>query len=176
MENRQDDISFFYTQMMAKEGWRFRYLWKSLIRCAVLYKGDVVIDISCGNGAFLRHLGQERGDVSLTGICDTLERARDAGKEAPNAEIMYAEPSDFPWLNDSFNIAFCWDPEAVARDEEAAFRETYRVLKPGGQFICVDEGGVFSRKTRDKLKKAGFTHFHRLCLLWGPNLIVCWKS
>ncbi len=115
--------------------WLTELVWKRSLQLTVLYPRDMLLDIAGEDGEFLRRIGQGKHDVGLAGICATPQLARTARYRVPEADIMYAELDDFPWLNQSFDVVFSLHSVPLLRDPQAVLSEVLRVLKPGGQFV-----------------------------------------
>ncbi len=97
-----------------------------------------VLDIGCGNGAFLAKLAPGlREAVGVDISAKMLEQARK--KNAPNKHLSFAQLNgpDLPFPDASFDRVISvlayryldWDP---------IMKEIQRVLKPGGEFIVID--------------------------------------
>ena len=177
--------------------WLTELVWKRVQQLAVLYPQDVLLDVSSEDGELLRRIGQTVPGASFAGICATPQLARTARYRVPEADIMYAELDDFPWLSQSFDVAMCLLSVAALRDLPTVLAEVYRVLKPGGQFLLAapwlpgplralvnrfladeteESAAVISSKAlRGYLEKAGFAHIHCTRLAGLRCVAVGWK-
>jgi ubiquinone/menaquinone biosynthesis C-methylase UbiE len=173
-------------------------VWKRAMQLAVLYPKDLVLDVAGEDGELLRRIGRSIRGVGLAGICATPQLARTARCRVPDADIMYAELDDFPWLNDSFDVALCLVSVPAMRELPAALSEIFRVLKPGGQFLLaaswlpspfrrlanrflVEPSGqavavLSKRQLLERLERAGFSQAVWLRLSWFRCMAVCWKG
>jgi SAM-dependent methyltransferase len=98
---------------------------------ALVPDGARVLDLACGEGALLAHLGDRavgidlaRGDLALAG--GTVARAR--------AQAL-------PFATASFDVVTCHLALMLFDDLPAVIRELERVLAPGGRFLAVLGGG-----------------------------------
>jgi len=177
--------------------WLTELVWKRVQQLAVFYPQDMLLDVAGEDGELLRRIARDNPEVGLAGICATPQLARTARSRVPDADIMFAELEDFPWLSESFDVALCLQPVSAMRDLRATLTEVFRVLKPGGQFMLaapwlpaplralanrflVDEAeeseAVFSPKQLFRcLGQAGFTDVSYLRLAGLRGLAVCWK-
>jgi demethylmenaquinone methyltransferase/2-methoxy-6-polyprenyl-1,4-benzoquinol methylase len=122
-------------------------LWKCRMRqCAAVRAGQQVLDVAAGSGDIaLGHL-QKMGDTGRVILSDLngamlregARRVLDAGYLSGRADCIQADGSCLPFAND------CMDCVSIAFgirnfvDIEAGLAEFYRVLKHGGQFICLE--------------------------------------
>lgn len=107
---------------------------QALAHWAAIDEGDKVLDMACGNGALLRLISQQI-ECSLCGIASSMEQYRAVRAMLPDADILYAQPEDIPWRENSFDVVMCGLPFYSMEDPGKILREALRVLKPGGQFL-----------------------------------------
>ncbi|MCL2544541.1 MAG: methyltransferase domain-containing protein [Clostridia bacterium] len=177
--------------------WLTELVWKRVQQLAVLYPQDMLLDVAGEDGELLRRIALNEPEVGLAGICATPQLARTARYRVPEADIMYAELDDFPWLNHSFDVAMCLLSVSAMQDLPTTLSEVFRVLKPGGQFLfaapwlpapframanrfLVDETEESAAVLTPKellacLEKAGFAHIRYLRLAGLRCVAVCWK-
>jgi len=98
---------------------------------ALVPDGARVLDLACGEGALLAHLGSRAvgvdlaiGDLSIA--CGTVARAR--------AQAL-------PFADASFDVVTCHLAFMLFDELPAVVRELERVLVPGGKFLAVLGGG-----------------------------------
>ncbi len=130
-----------------------------------------ILDAGCGTGANLRLL-QDYGcaigvDISEQAIA--YSRARGV----PPDRVFLASLTDLPFPDRFFDLVVSFDVICNIPDDALAFRESARVLKPGGRFItqlpayqwlwsthdvAVGHQRRYSaRELRDKVTRAGLT-------------------
>jgi demethylmenaquinone methyltransferase/2-methoxy-6-polyprenyl-1,4-benzoquinol methylase len=125
-------------------------LWKSdLVNALAPPKGDVpftLIDVAGGTGDIAFRFLDQAGPGGRAVICDISAemieagRARAAGKERLSFIQANAEALPFPNTSfDAYTIAF---GIRNVTHIEAALSEAYRVLKPGGRFLCLEFSSV----------------------------------
>ena len=178
--------------------WLTELVWKRVQQLAVLYPQDMLLDVAGEDGELLRRIAIDEPEVGLAGICATPQLARTARYRVPEADIMYAELDDFPWLNQSFDVALCLLSVPAMRDLPTTLAEVFRVLKPGGQFMLAapwlpaplralanrfltneteESAAVLSAKQLlQHLERAGFAHASYLRLAGLRCIAVCWKA
>jgi ubiquinone/menaquinone biosynthesis C-methylase UbiE len=112
--------------------------WQWLSRALGISTNNVVLDIGCGNGAFLQKLSGRIG--TGTGIdisAKMLDQARRRCAKHPHLSFKKIDGPQLPFADNSFDVVMSvlsfryldWDPIT---------HEILRVLKPGGQFIVID--------------------------------------
>jgi len=121
---------------------------------------EVIVDIGCGAGPALRHAAHRVTKGTLVGIDPVpymVDIARQRAAEHPAADriefamgFAHALPleDDFATLILAFDSFDYWEPHTVE-----GLAEVRRVLKPGGRFVVVKDGGVPDAGTfADKLR------------------------
>lgn len=124
---------------------------------AHLKLGDSVLDLGsgAGNDCFVaRAIVGESGKV--TGLDFTkamIEKARNNNKQLgyKNIEFVQGDIEDMPLPDNSFDVVISNCVLNLVPDKEKAFKEIYRVLKPGGHF-CVSDV-VIAGNLPDKIKE-----------------------
>ena len=108
-----------------------------------LRPGMRVADVGCGVGGPLVTIAEATG-ASITGInfnTRQVERGRQRARRAGLADIcdfLYADYMDVPLPDDTFDAMYSFEAICHAPNRERAFRELYRLLKPGGEAAIVD--------------------------------------
>jgi SAM-dependent methyltransferase len=101
--------------------------------------GERYLDIACGEGSFLKRLGKTRG-VKLAGLDAAPSLITLAKRNAPpGTELFIEDATKFShrFAANSFDAASCILAMQNIKNMAAVFRETARVLKPGGRFVMV---------------------------------------
>ena len=91
-----------------------------------------VLDAGCGRGDTLKHLSENSG-YRLTGLeidAAYAELARGRG----SFDVVAGDIQAMPFEDGTFDAVVSLNGFHAFPDKEAAYRETFRVLKPGGIF------------------------------------------
>jgi SAM-dependent methyltransferase len=105
---------------------------------AALRADDTVLDVGCGTGligfAALERLGPD-GRVVFTDISDDLlDECRRAARDDPRCSFERASAENLSGINDaSVDVVTMRSVLIYSERKEAAFREFFRVLRPGGR-------------------------------------------
>lgn len=111
---------------------------------AGLNKGDSVLDLGsgAGNDAFIaRTIVGEEGKVTGLDFTDEMITKAKANLEKTgfkNIEFVKGDIENMPLPENEFDVVISNCVLNLVPDKEAAFAETYKVLKPGGHF-CVSD-------------------------------------
>lgn len=160
-----------------------------------LQPDDELLDIGCGPGAFLaskaRHVRRVVGlDPSRTMLHEAEQRLADR-LAGGTARLVPASSAVLPFNDDEFSAA-------TAITAPANLAEVFRVLRPGGRFVFVDELDLDPRKpssertagpgvpwswteadTRRMIEDAGFTdlaiRYKPVVLLADNRVVSCRK-
>jgi ubiquinone/menaquinone biosynthesis C-methylase UbiE len=122
-------------------------IFEDLIRLAKLRSGEVCLDLGCGTGnlcvAAKERVGNRGSVVGVDAapkmVALTRKRAQEAGADV-DVRVGVAERLSLE--SDVFDVvvsAFMFHHLPLDLKYEA-FKEMFRVLKPGGRFLVVDEG------------------------------------
>ena len=100
-----------------------------------------IIDLACGRGGAGLWLAQRSGssllgfDLSEIAIEDARKRIPDFGMEG-RAKFEPQDIRAIPAKTGEYDFAMCIDSLFIIPDKDAVLAEIFRVLKPGGQFVC----------------------------------------
>ena len=103
-----------------------------------------VLDLGCGIGGASLMLAGEFGAKHVTGVdieADSIDRATAAANEAglgDRVRFVHTAPGPLPVPDSSVDIVFTKDVICHVADKPALFADVFRVLKPGGRFLCAD--------------------------------------
>ena len=133
---------------------------RACLSWAAIEEHDKVLDMSCGSGALLRRLnGQYR--LTLCGMCDSPEEAREARDGLEDADVISARMEDIPWRDDTFDVVLL--SATIRGDARQVLSEALRVLRKGGQFVMAapllpqrGEGNLGRREQMRLMQEAGF--------------------
>ena len=139
------DRSFHFAPRSKEEGFeaslaRHEY---RLARKIGLGPGMEALDLGCGIGGPLRRMARLSGarivGVSISGY--QIARAReltDASDLCPLTEYVECDFMKMDFPDESFDAAFAIETTCCAPDKLAAFREIFRILKPGARFAAYE--------------------------------------
>lgn len=111
------------------------------------YAANEILDIGCGTGWLLTELKRFLPQSRLWGLDISLEMARKT--KAKIEEVMTADAAFLPFKDNALNIVLSNAVYQWVPDLEAAFKEAYRILKPGGCFMF----NCFGAKTLRELRQ-----------------------
>ena len=127
-------------------------LWKRrMIQVAAVKSGSTVLDVAAGSGDISIGLmekmkGRSREDggrVVLTDLngpmlAEGARRVLDEGLLPGKADCIQSDGTRLAFADNSFDVVSIAFGIRNFVDVEAGLREFHRVLKPGGQFICLE--------------------------------------
>ena len=170
-----EDYEYLY--QLEEHFWWFagmREITASLLDPALPGRERAILDAGCGTGGNLEWLARYAGGGRIAGI-DLIETALRFCRARGAARLAQASATALPFADESFDLVTSFDvlvqiPGAGA--DEAAIREMFRVLRPGGvAFVrCAAYAWMMSGHDRalgtqrryrleeleEKLRRAGF--------------------
>lgn len=102
---------------------------------------NAILELGSGKGFNLAYLASRNPKAEFVGIDLTPAHIRIATKKYSNLSNLRFIQGDFqslPLENNTFDLLFEVEALCHAQDVASAFRETYRILKPGGRFVLFD--------------------------------------
>jgi SAM-dependent methyltransferase len=107
--------------------------YEEALRRVELLNGQLVLDIGCGAGTFLRLVSQRGArPFGLDASAALLDLAR---RLVPDAELQTGEMEALPYESDHFDLVCGFNSFFFANDMIAAVREAGRVAKPGAPVV-----------------------------------------
>ena len=116
----------------------------------------IILDIGCGGGANLRRFAEiiEEGKVYGIDYSETsISISRDVNKDYIQkgiVELYKASVSSLPFNNDTFDIISGVETSYFWPNFSQALNEIYRVLKPSGKLILINEGYLCENEKKRK--------------------------
>ena len=175
----------------------FQYTQKLALSFVPLRKDSKVLDVGCGTGFAVHQLASILEDGMACGIDVSPRMVQEATAKAPKmlsgrVEFREASSANIPYPADEFDFVLCTNSFHHYPDPLRALREMRRVLRPGGQFVIlenapdlswytwawdhllrfIEKGHIcyyYSHDLEDMLNKSGFRPV-RLCYL-GNNFL-----
>jgi ubiquinone/menaquinone biosynthesis C-methylase UbiE len=123
-------------------GGRRSRVYRQIVSLAGVQHGDSVLDVGSSSGYLARKLASAAGPAGrVTGVDPSeaaISYARRRALPAMTFTVGVAQDLDLP--DASFDVVTCTLAihHIPARKREAAFREMYRVTKPGGRLLAAD--------------------------------------
>lgn len=109
---------------------------------------SIIVDIGCGTGCALRHASARVTTGKLIGI-DPVARMVEIARgkladhvAADRIEFRLGAAEKLPLEDDIADLVFAFDSFDHWQDQAQALREVHRVLRAGGRFVVVKDGGV----------------------------------
>ena len=124
--------------------------YEAALRRVDLRAGQLVLDIACGAGAFLRLVAARGGRPYGVDASEALlELAR---RRLPGAELRAADMEALPYEHDTFDLVTGFNAFFFADDIVAALREAGRVAKPGAP-VVIQVWGPHERNDLEAMKQ-----------------------
>ena len=124
----------------------FHRHWKNIVvKKTGLAKGGQALDICCGTGDITERLKKKVGEQGqVTGMdfsFGMLEVAR-SRTGLTDTSLVQGDAMNLPFANETFDAVTVGYGLRNLVDLTKGLEEVYRVLKPGGRFVCLDLGKV----------------------------------
>jgi SAM-dependent methyltransferase len=108
---------------------------RELVQAAFLPLGARVLDVGCGEGATLRHLGEPEGATGIDLFEDKIAFARVA---LPRCRFVVGSVYDLPFENGAFDHIVVRDLVHHLDEPDRFVAECARVLVPGGRIDVLE--------------------------------------
>ena len=117
----------------------------SLVSTGDLGASSSVLDVGCGTGNYLWALSESVG-CDCWGIDTSEAMVAEARKRISRAHLFCAPAERMELPDTQFNLVFAVDVVHHLTDRPQAFRECFRVLRPGGKLCLVTESTEMVRR------------------------------
>jgi ubiquinone/menaquinone biosynthesis methyltransferase len=111
---------------------------------AELHAGETVLDLGSGGGIDVllsaRRVGPNGKAYGLDMTDEMLELARENQRKAgaQNVEFLKGEIENIPLSENSVDVVISNCVINLSGDKDRVLREAFRVLRPGGRFLCLE--------------------------------------
>ncbi|WP_018922233.1 demethylmenaquinone methyltransferase [Salsuginibacillus kocurii] len=132
-------------------------------------QGQAALDVCCGTGDWTLALANMAGPTGRVTGLDFSENMLEVGREKikaaemENVEMIAGNAMELPFENDSFEAVTIGFGLRNVPDRKQVLKEMYRVLKPGGELVCLEtshpEGRLF--------KPLYYFYFKRIMPIFG---------
>lgn len=124
--------------------------YEEALRRVGLQPGELVLDIGCGVGAFLRLVAD--GGAHAFGIDASPALLEVAGDRVPDADLRVGDMEALPYDDDTFDVVTGFNSFFFANSIVAALREAGRVAKPGAP-VVIQVWGPHERNELEAVKE-----------------------
>jgi ubiquinone/menaquinone biosynthesis C-methylase UbiE len=149
-------------------GGRRHRVYQQIVSLAGVRPGDSALDVGSSSGYLARKLAAATGPAGhVTGVDPSQAAIAYAQRHAPSTStftVGTAQDLDLP--DATFDVVTCTLAihHIPARQRQAAFRQMYRVTKPGGRLLAAD----FDPSRRPLPLHPGGRRMHRAAATVGP--------
>lgn len=155
----------------SSDGKFVRCLYEEIVKRAVSFPAETVLDLGCGNGNIIGLLKKEK-EARYYGVDLSDEMIQEARKRlGEDVGLETADAADLPFQDEYFDLIICNASFHHYTNPEKAVSEMRRVLKKGGTLILGDPTipGKWLRKFLNWGLHQGNTGDHRI---YGKQDIV----
>jgi SAM-dependent methyltransferase len=124
--------------------------YEAALQHVALKPGQLVLDIGCGAGAFLRLVADHGARPFGLDAAEALIQL--AGQRLPEADLRVGDMEALPFGEDTFDLVTGFNSFFFADDIVAALREAGRVAKPGAP-IVIQVWGPHERNDLEAMKE-----------------------
>ncbi len=134
-----------------------------------------ILDIGCGGGFNIKRMLSRCSKGKMVGFdisAESVRKAKAVNKGEDRVEILQGSVEKMPFDADSFDLVTAFETVFFWPDTEENIKEVFRVVKPGGRFVVINNYGdpeidwekkipCMTRYTAEQIKSfmenAGFT-------------------
>ena len=106
-------------------------------------KADI-LDIGCGGGYNIRRMLSMCPEGRMIGYDiseESVRKARKVNKGEKRVEIIKGSVADMPFPNGTFDLVTAFETVFFWPDTEKNIKEVFRIVKPGGMFVVINNYG-----------------------------------
>ncbi|WP_442601107.1 demethylmenaquinone methyltransferase [Paenibacillus sp. KN14-4R] len=140
--------------------------------------GDTAIDLCCGTCDWTLALANASGTGNIVGL-DFSEKMLEVGRQKVftsgldrQIELVQGNAMSLPFEDNSFDYATIGFGLRNVPDLEQVLREMKRVVKPGGQVVCLE----LSKPTWQPFKGIYYFYFRKILPLLGKLIAKSYKQ
>lgn len=126
------------------------------------FKGTI-LDVPAGTAVFTERKWKSLPEAQITCLDyseDMIAQAKKRLRECANVSCVQGDVGSLPMADNSFDIVLSMNGFHAFPDKDKAFRETWRVLKPGGKLIACfyikGKSGITDWLVNNVLSKKGW--------------------
>lgn len=119
-------------------------VYDTLVELADVHEGQEILDVGCGTGILSSRLAQASDGIKVCGVDTGSHMIKAAAKRMQRhrhrVEYRVGTATRLPYSNGRFDIVVsCLLFHLLQGPEkESALREIFRILKPGGRYVCAE--------------------------------------
>lgn len=142
--------------------------WRKKATDKIVVGPDRILDLCCGTADWSIMLAQRYSHAQITGLDFSQEMLKIAQQKVSQAEVtnvtlMTGDAMQLNFPDDSFDVVTIGFGLRNVPDANKVLQEIYRVLRPGGQLICLE-----AFKVETPVIKTGWKlYFNKLMPLMG---------
>lgn len=121
---------------------------------AALRGDETVVDVGCGNGAYLAELAHHGHAGPMLGVDLSAGMLQAARSRAPGASLVAGDAAALPLRDNASGLTLAMHMLYHVPEPPAAVRELRRITQPGGQVLVMLNGEDHLRELRDLITTA----------------------
>lgn len=125
-----------------------------VLELAAVRGDETVVDVGCGNGAYLGALARRGHTGQVLGVDLSAGMLRAARARAPQARLAAGDAAALPLRDHASDLTLAMHMLYHVPAPRAAVRELRRVTRPGGRVLVVLNGRDHLRELRDLIATA----------------------